>query len=113
MHGRNQRARVDYVMEALNLTHVRDAEQQMIVHLNDLLSNVQHRSEALADQYHAQQQKITFDGELGFPDLVLFKRIPESQEKRTIFELSGSIPIPGASIGPIEIHLPSLHSYTS
>lgn len=48
-----------------------------------------------------EQQKITFDGELAFPDITLFNRFPEAEQKRTIFEASGSIPIPGASIGPI------------
>ncbi|WP_223532442.1 DUF4157 domain-containing protein [Pseudomonas sp. GL-RE-20] len=48
-----------------------------------------------------EQQKITFDGELSFPDITLFKRFPEKQEDQPIFSASGSIPIPGASIGPI------------
>lgn len=48
-----------------------------------------------------EQQKITFDGELSFPDVTLFKRFPEKDENQPIFSASGSIPIPGASIGPI------------
>lgn len=48
-----------------------------------------------------ESQKITFDGELSFPDIQLFKQIPESRQERPIFEVSSSIPIPGASIGPI------------
>lgn len=48
-----------------------------------------------------ESQKITFDGELSFPDITLFKRFPDKQEDQTIFKASGSIPIPGASIGPI------------
>jgi len=48
-----------------------------------------------------EQQKITFEGELSFPDIQLFKRFPESEKKNSIFKASGSIPIPGASIGPI------------
>lgn len=48
-----------------------------------------------------ENQKITFDGELSFPDIKLFRRFPEKEEDRTIFAASGSIPIPGASIGPI------------
>lgn len=48
-----------------------------------------------------ENQKITFDGELSFPDIQLFKRFPEQKEDNTIFKASGSIPIPGASIGPI------------
>ncbi|WP_426211288.1 DUF4157 domain-containing protein [Massilia sp. TWP1-3-3] len=47
------------------------------------------------------KQKITFDGELSFPDIELFKRFPASSEKHSIFKASASIPIPGASIGPI------------
>ncbi|MET1080536.1 MAG: DUF4157 domain-containing protein [Pseudomonas sp.] len=48
-----------------------------------------------------ENQKITFDGELSFPDIQLFKRFPERKEVTPIFSASGSIPIPGASIGPI------------
>lgn len=48
-----------------------------------------------------EQQKITFDGELSFPDIQLFRRFPEKEEDNTIFKAEGSIPIPGASIGPI------------
>ncbi|MBC9251679.1 hypothetical protein A9179_15505 [Pseudomonas alcaligenes] len=48
-----------------------------------------------------ENQKITFDGELSFPDIQLFRRFPEKEEDNTIFKASGSIPIPGASIGPI------------
>lgn len=48
-----------------------------------------------------ENQKITFDGELSFPDIQLFKRFPEKQEEHTLFKASGSIPIPGASIGPV------------
>ncbi|BAK76592.1 hypothetical protein NH8B_1775 [Pseudogulbenkiania sp. NH8B] len=48
-----------------------------------------------------EHQKITFDGELSFPDIKLFGRFPEKQEDHTIFQASGSIPIPGASIGNI------------
>lgn len=48
-----------------------------------------------------ENQKITFDGELSFPDIKLFRRFPEKDEDITIFTASGSIPIPGASIGPI------------
>jgi hypothetical protein len=48
-----------------------------------------------------EQQKITFDGEVGFPDITLFKRIPEREEPHTIFAASGSFPIPGASLGPL------------
>lgn len=46
-------------------------------------------------------QRITFDGELSFPDIKLFERFPKNSEDNTIFKASGSIPIPGASIGPI------------
>jgi len=48
-----------------------------------------------------ENQKISFDGELSFPDIKLFRRFPEKDEDITIFTASGSIPIPGASIGPI------------
>ncbi|CAD5108371.1 eCIS core domain-containing protein [Zestomonas carbonaria] len=48
-----------------------------------------------------ENQRITFDGELSFPDILLFKRFPEVEKDNTIFKASGSIPIPGASIGPI------------
>ena len=47
------------------------------------------------------KQKITFDGELAFPDLKLFPRFPAKEDPHTIFSASGTIPIPGASIGPI------------
>ena len=47
------------------------------------------------------KQKITFDGELTFPDIKLFPRFPAKEEPHTIFSASGTIPIPGASIGPI------------
>ena len=47
------------------------------------------------------KQKITFDGELTFPDIKLFPRFPAKEEPHTIFSASGNIPIPGASIGPI------------
>lgn len=47
------------------------------------------------------KQKITFDGELTFPDITLFPRFPKDETPREIFSASGSIPIPGASIGPI------------
>ena len=42
-----------------NLTLVRNAEQSMIVHLNDLLASLEHRSEVLADNYQRQQQMIS------------------------------------------------------
>ncbi|HEX6570395.1 MAG TPA: ATP-binding protein [Steroidobacteraceae bacterium] len=42
-----------------NLTLVRNAEQQMIVGLNDLLLSLQHRSEVLGERYHAQQQLVS------------------------------------------------------
>ena len=48
-----------------------------------------------------EQQRITFDGELSFPDQQLFPRFPKDETPRSIFSASGSIPIPGASIGPI------------
>ncbi|WCM54378.1 DUF4157 domain-containing protein [Pseudomonas sp. WJP1] len=48
-----------------------------------------------------EHQKIVFDGELGFPDITLFKRFPEKQEDHTLFKASGNIPIPGASIGVV------------
>lgn len=47
------------------------------------------------------KQKITFDGELTFPDIKLFSRFPAKEEPNTIFSASGTIPIPGASIGPV------------
>ncbi|MFM0225682.1 eCIS core domain-containing protein [Paraburkholderia dipogonis] len=47
------------------------------------------------------KQKITFDGELSFPDITLFPRFPKDETPREIFSASGKIPIPGASIGPI------------
>jgi two-component system, NtrC family, sensor kinase len=42
-----------------HLSLVRNAEQQMIVGLNDLLLSLQHRSEVLAEQYHDQQQRVS------------------------------------------------------
>ncbi|KPC51529.1 eCIS core domain-containing protein [Amantichitinum ursilacus] len=48
-----------------------------------------------------QNQKITFEGDLTFPDITLFKRFPEKEEPHEIFAASGSFPVPGASIGPI------------
>jgi signal transduction histidine kinase len=41
-----------------NLTQVRNAEQEMIAHLNDLLTSLQHRSEVLTEHYRAGQQRI-------------------------------------------------------
>lgn len=48
-----------------------------------------------------EKQKITFDGELSFPDITLFPRFPKDETPKSLFSASGSIPIPGASIGPI------------
>jgi hypothetical protein len=47
------------------------------------------------------QQKITFEGELVFPDIQLFKRFPEVTAKNSIFTASLSIPVPGLSFGPL------------
>jgi signal transduction histidine kinase len=41
-----------------NLTQVRNAEQEMIAHLNDLLTSLQHRSEVLTERYREGQQRI-------------------------------------------------------
>ncbi|NRR29672.1 DUF4157 domain-containing protein [Oxalobacteraceae bacterium] len=48
-----------------------------------------------------EKQKITFEGDLTLPDIQLFKRFPASEAMRSIFSVSASIPIPGASIGPV------------
>jgi signal transduction histidine kinase len=47
------------VPSGANLTAVRDAEQQLIAHLNDLLAALQHRTETLTERYHAQQQLLS------------------------------------------------------
>jgi len=41
-----------------NLTQVRNSEQKMIAHLNDLLTSLQHRSEVLTQRYREGQQRI-------------------------------------------------------
>ena len=51
------------------------------------------------------KQKITFDGEMSFPDIRLFPRFPTDERPKEIFRASGSIPIPGASIGPIGLQV--------
>lgn len=47
-------------------------------------------------------EKVTLMGSLTFPPYQLFKRFPDPPKRITIFELPTiSIPIPGASIGPV------------
>jgi hypothetical protein len=45
------------------------------------------------------KQKITFVGALAFTDIPLFDRFPKDPTPKNIFTASGSVPIPGASIG--------------
>ncbi|HXT63364.1 MAG TPA: DUF4157 domain-containing protein [Pyrinomonadaceae bacterium] len=49
-----------------------------------------------------EQEKVTVIGSLTFPPYLLFKKFPDPAKRITIFEMPTiSIPIPGASIGPI------------
>jgi signal transduction histidine kinase len=41
-----------------HLSAVRDAEQKLIAHMNDILTSLEHRSEVLQDQYRDKQQLI-------------------------------------------------------
>jgi signal transduction histidine kinase len=41
-----------------HLSAVRDAEQKLIAHMNDLLTSLEHRSEVLQNQYRTKQQLI-------------------------------------------------------
>ncbi|HWJ04386.1 MAG TPA: ATP-binding protein [Steroidobacteraceae bacterium] len=52
---------VDAVRDAptgQNLVQVRNTEQQMIAHMNDLLTSLEHRTEVLTDDYKRRQQLI-------------------------------------------------------
>jgi hypothetical protein len=49
-----------------------------------------------------EHEKVTITGSLTFPPYQLFKKFPDPAKRITIFEMPTiSIPIPGASIGPI------------
>jgi signal transduction histidine kinase len=50
--------KVRAVPSGRNLMLVRNAEQEMIAHLNDLLTSLQHRSEVLTERYREGQQRI-------------------------------------------------------